>query len=181
MPNAARVLNVGKKVMPTRTATLHLLCGKIASGKSTLAAKLAASDGALLIAEDDWLAALFPEELAKPKDYLRCSTKLRRVMAPHIRSILKSGLSVVLDFQANTVESRLWMLGLVEGTGAAHQVHVLTSPDEVCLARLRQRNADGDHPFSVSEEQFHQITRYFVPPTAEEGCTLVFHDRQLPG
>jgi hypothetical protein len=39
----------------------------------------------------------------------------------------------------------------------------------VCLARLRQRNAAGEHPFAVTEAQFQQISRHFVPPLAEEG------------
>jgi len=38
---------------------LHLLYGKIASGKSTLSAKLGASPGTVIFSEGYWLAALF--------------------------------------------------------------------------------------------------------------------------
>ena len=89
--------------------TLHMLCGKVAAGKSTFAANLAAAKNTVLIVEDEWLAALFAEELKTPKDYLRCTRKLRRAMAPHLKALLNAGMSVVLDFQANTVESRTWM------------------------------------------------------------------------
>ena len=41
--------------------TLHFFCGKIAAGKSTLAAKLAEQEGTVLIAEDAWLAALYAD------------------------------------------------------------------------------------------------------------------------
>lgn len=44
-------------------ATLHLLCGKIASGKSTLAAELSAAPGCVVISEDQWLAALYKDEM----------------------------------------------------------------------------------------------------------------------
>ena len=157
--------------------TLHLLCGKVAAGKSTLATKLAETDNTILIAEDEWLATLFAEELQQPKDFLRCSTKLRVAMAPHIVALLRAGTSVVLDFQANTVESRVWMRGLLDKTEADHQLHVLAPPDDVCLARLRQRNASGAHPFTVSDEQFRQISAYFQPPKPDEGFHLVHHDK----
>ncbi|MEM6384844.1 MAG: ATP-binding protein [Pseudomonadota bacterium] len=155
---------------------LYLLCGKVAAGKSTLAAKLAAEDNTLLISEDEWLAALFADEMHTPKDYSKCATKLRAAMAPHIVQLLNSGMSVVLDFQANTVESRQWMRGLIDQTGVDHDLHLLVPPDELCLARLRKRNDSGLHPFSVTEEQFHLIGAYFSPPTPDEGFNLVVHE-----
>ncbi|WP_299373920.1 ATP-binding protein [uncultured Tateyamaria sp.] len=155
--------------------TLHMLCGKVAAGKSTFAANLAAAKNTVLIVEDEWLAALFAEELKTPKDYLRCTRKLRRAMAPHLEALLNAGMSVVLDFQANTVESRTWMRNLLDQTDADHQLHVLMPPDEVCLERLQRRNASGLHPFTVTEEQFRQISAHFVPPTPEEGFNLLFH------
>ena len=43
-------------------ATLHLICGKIAAGKSTLAAELASRPATLLISEDVWLSCLYKDE-----------------------------------------------------------------------------------------------------------------------
>ena len=114
--------------------TMHMLCGKVAAGKSTLAANLAVAKNTVLITEDAWLVALFADELQTPKDYLRCTTKLRHAMAPHLVALLDGGVSVVLDFQANTVESRTWMRHLINATDADHQLHVLMPLDEVCLA-----------------------------------------------
>jgi predicted kinase len=42
------------------TATLHIMCGKMAAGKSTLARQLAEAHGAILICEDLWLQQLYP-------------------------------------------------------------------------------------------------------------------------
>lgn len=44
-------------------ATLHLLCGKIGAGKSTLSQQLAANPRHVLISEDAWLATLHPGEI----------------------------------------------------------------------------------------------------------------------
>lgn len=161
--------------MSSTTPTLQLLCGKIASGKSTLAAELCRTARTIVIAEDQWLKGLFSQDMASISDYVQCMSKLRKVMGPHIASLLNGGMSVVLDFQANTIASREWMRGILEQTEAAHQLHVLDVPDEVCIARLHARNAQGDHPFAVSEEQFRQISRHFVPPSPEEGFNIVLH------
>ena len=52
----------------TEKPTLHMSCGKIASGKSTLARDLAVAESAILIAEDDWLKALFADQMATIPD-----------------------------------------------------------------------------------------------------------------
>lgn len=161
--------------MSSTTTTLHLLCGKIASGKSTLTAALSRAAGTVAIAEDDWLNGLYSEEMSSISDYMRCMSKYRKVIGPHIVSLLNEGISVVLDFQANTIESRDWMRSILEQTTAAHQLHVLDVPDEVCIARLHARNAQGDHPFAASEEQFRQISAHFVAPSSEEGFNIVLH------
>lgn len=43
--------------MSNAAPTLHMLCGKIAAGKSTLAAELGDANGTVIIAEDEWLNA----------------------------------------------------------------------------------------------------------------------------
>lgn len=153
-------------------AVLHLLCGKIAAGKSTLAASLAVAPDVVLISEDAWLARLYPDEIHSVADYVRCAARLRTAMAPHVEGLLRAGLSVVLDFPANTVANRAWMRGIIDRSGAAHQLHVLDVPDETCRARLRHRNAAGGHDFAASDADFDIISSYFVAPAADEGFNI---------
>ena len=162
--------------MPEAPPVLHLLCGKIAAGKSTLAASLSAPSGTLLLSEDKWLSTLYPEN-GTVEDYRRTSALLREVMGEHVATLLGAGLSVVLDWPANTRRNRQWMKEIVDASDAAHQLHYLDVPDEVCLARLQARNASGRHEYEVSEEQFHEITSYFEPPSEAEGFNIVFHHR----
>ena len=159
----------------TETPTLHLLCGKIASGKSTLSARLAARPLTVIISEDQWLARLYAEEMHSLADYVRCSAKLRDAMAPHLIALLQAGMSVVLDFPANTLANRQWMKGIVEASGAHNQLHYLDVPDEVCKARLRARNQAGEHDFAATDQQFDFITSHFVPPTEDEGFQVVVY------
>lgn len=152
-----------------------MLCGKIAAGKSSLAARLAEASLTVIVSEDQWLFRLFGSEMKEVADYVRLSARLRAAMAPHLVALLKAGMSVVLDYPANTLANRAWMRSIFEAAGAAHQLHWLDVPDEICRARLHARNAGGAHEFAANDEQFDLITSYFVPPTAEEGFNIVVH------
>lgn len=156
-------------------ATLHLLCGKPAAGKSTLADALARAPRTVLISEDAWLAALFGPEMTTLKDYVRLSARLRTAMDPHVTALLASGTSVVLDFPANTRETRGWMRDLLDASGSDHLLHWLDLPDSVCRARIEARNATGEHPFAITEAQFDRIASHFEPPTEAEGFTIRRH------
>ncbi|MCJ2092840.1 MULTISPECIES: AAA family ATPase [unclassified Methylobacterium] len=161
--------------MPAQEPVLHLVCGKIAAGKSTLTAGLGAHPGTIVVAEDRWLARLYPDAQTGLADYVRHSARLRSVMGPHVVDLLRAGLSVVLDFPANTLASRAWMRTLFEEAGVAHRLHSLDVSDDVCKARLRARNASGTHDFTVTDAEFELFTQYFVAPTPEEGFNVILH------
>lgn len=162
-------------------ATLHMICGKIAAGKSTLAAELASRPATILISEDAWLSCLYKDEQKTIGDYGRNSGRLRDAMGDHIVTLLQAGLSVVLDFPANTPASRQWMRSLFERAGVRHRLHFLDQPDDVCKERLHARNAAGTHAFTVTDAEYVQFTAYFVPPTADEGFEVVRYRSAVPG
>jgi predicted kinase len=161
--------------MPDNTPTLHLMCGKIASGKSTLAANLGSEDRHVTISEDDWLATLFSDQMRSISDYVRCSNKLQHIMGAHVVSLLNAGVCVVLDLPANTIAQRAWIRDIINATNAQHQLHYLDVPDKTCIERLHDRNAIGEHPFAASEEQFALISKHFVPPTDDEDFNIIYH------
>lgn len=161
--------------MSLNEPTLHLVCGKIAAGKSTLVTELGRLPSTVVVREDYWLVRLYPGEQNSLADYVRNSTRLRSAIAPHLVDLLRNGLSVVLDFPANTPSSRAWMRTLFEGAECAHRLHYLDVPDEVCKARLRRRNENGTHEFVVSDEDFDLFTSHFVPPSTDEAFEVVLH------
>ena len=158
-----------------RVTTLYLLCGKIASGKSTLARRLAKRPATLLITMDHWMSLLFPTENRTIEDFARLSARLRAAMGPHVVDILRQELSVVLDFPANTVRWRSWMRSLITEANVAHELHVLDVSDAICKERLRQRNEGGTHPYQVSEATYDLFMSHFVPPLPDEGFNVIVH------
>ncbi len=158
-----------------RIGSLHLISGKIAAGKSTLAKQLASNPQTVIISEDGWLSQLYPDELHSVTDYIRLSSRLRLAMEMHVVDVLKSGTSVVLDFPFNTLSARAWGREIFENAGASHYLHFLNVSDEECKRRLHHRNSSGDHPFQATDDQFEQITKHFVEPSHQEGFNLVVH------
>lgn len=154
------------------SATLYLFCGKIAAGKSTLAAKVAEDNNALLLCEDQWTSKLWPGELTGVEEYVDRSSRLKAVLWPHIIDVLRSGVSVVLDFPANTVRQRAHLKELFEESGANHILYVLDVPDETCRQRLRARNAAGNHDYVVTDAEFDIFTSHFAAPAESEGFTI---------
>jgi predicted kinase len=163
--------------MTKSMTTLHLFCGKIAAGKSTLAARQAEAPNTVLLSQDHFLSQLYPGEIRTLADYARCSDRLRRAIGPHIVDLLRNGMSVVLDFPANTSSVRAWMSGLIEAAGVSHQLHFLQASDTICKRRLDARNSSGSHQYQVSEAEFELFNSYVVPPQPTEGFNVILHEQ----
>ncbi|QBX41333.1 ATP-binding protein [Pseudomonas fluorescens] len=158
-----------------RAPTLHLMCGKIASGKSTLSQLLAEEQRALVLSEDQWLSRLYPEQIKSVADYLRCARQIRGVLGPLVIDLLSAGVSVVLDFPANTVADRQWLRGLADTAKVPHCLHYLAVDDDTCRARLHARNALAEHEFAASDAEFDLISSYFQVPEWGEELEIVMH------
>ncbi len=163
---ADAVIHQGKPI-------LHILCGKIASGKSTLSSSLASSPITVVISEDQWLFLCYGDEMKTIEDYVRCSAKLKNAMKLHVISLLKAGVSVVLDFPANTVANRKWMMSIINESCADHILHYLNVSSEICKSRLQARNQSAASHFVVTDEQFELISQYFTEPEPEEGFNII--------
>jgi predicted kinase len=163
-----------------RYGTLHFLSGKLASGKSTVAARLAEETGAVLVSEDIWLSRLFPGEISTFADYLNRAGRFRSALAPHVRALLMGGMSVVLDFGGNVPRERAWVRSLCDPGSARLVLHYVKASDDLCKRQLRRRNLEQPAGSQVTtEEEFESITKYFVAPDAAEGFDITVYDADL--
>ena len=157
---------------------LIFLCGKMAAGKSTLARDLAGRENAVLIVQDDLLDHLYPGEINDLKDFTRCSSRLGDALAPHVSVLLSKGISVVLDFPANTRAQRAWFRGILERSKAEHELHFVDASDALCKRQLRKRSSrlPPGTPWT-READFEAVTAYFQPPSQDEGFNVIRHER----
>src|SRR4030095_3473123 len=121
---------------------LIFMCGKMASGKSTLARELAAQENAVLLVQDELLNHLFPGEITDISEFVKYSSRLKNALGPHICALLSKGISVVLDFSANTRAQRAWFRELFKRANAEHQLHYVDASDALCKRQLKGRSED---------------------------------------
>jgi predicted kinase len=164
---------VEKDTLMNTRPTLHFLCGKLASGKTTLARRIAKENSAVLIIEDIWLNRLFPGQISDHMDYIEHSARFRAALQPHLLSLLHLGVSVVLDFAGNRPQERAWVRSVFEPENFAHQLHYIHATDRICKIHLKQRNLERPEGAKlITDQEFDEIKAYFVPPSPGEGFRL---------
>jgi len=143
------------------------------AGKSTYSQQLAIDSNAMLLSEDDWLAALYPDEINNLADYQKYSARLKPLLASHLQAALLAGLSVVLDFPGNTRRQRAWFKDIISCHNIAHRLVYLEMDDSSCLVQIGQRRIS--HPERAqfdTEAVFRQVTAHFEAPGADEGFDI---------
>jgi len=158
--------------------TLHFFCGKMAAGKSTLAIDLAKDNNAILLIEDDWLSHLYPEEITDIQKYVRYSGRLKKILSGHVVSLLSLGMSVVLDFPANTKGQRKWFRAIYEQANTLHTLHFVDVSNDICKKQLKERSNDKlEGSAFTSDAEFDAITKYFQAPSEDEGFNIIRYQR----
>lgn len=153
---------------------LYFFCGKMGAGKSTKSKTVAADNHAILISEDDWLAAHYPAQIHTFDDYIKCSNTIKPFVKSHVQNLLRLGVNVVMDFPANTVKQRAWFVALCTEVGCEHELWYLDASNEKCLVQVAKRSVEQPQRAQFDTEAvFHQVTQYFEAPTASEGICMV--------
>lgn len=163
--------------MPTK-GKLLFFCGKMASGKSTLARSLAEQHDAILFVQDEWIERLYPGAVVNVATYLEYSGRINRTLAPYVVELLQRGVTVVMDFPGNTRNQRAWFRDIIERAGAPHELHFVDTPDAICRAQLRQRSAHLPPGTKwTTDEDFDLIASHFTAPADDEGFVVIRHSR----
>jgi len=160
-------------------ATLHFICGKAGAGKTTLARELGRTVPAIVFVEDEWIDTL-GFEIKSLRDFGVASGRVRKLIAALAGDLLRLGVNVVFDFAGNTRQHRQWVRGVFEAAGADHVLHVIEATDEKCLTNIHRRDEEkpaGIYAGYVSDETFHAVTAYFLPPQEDEDFRVQTYGR----
>lgn len=159
-------------------AAVHLLCGKVCSGKSHYAKSLAAELGAITLSMDELMLSLFDERLGANHDLVAARSKAYLFRLAARLSAL--GLPVVLDFglwtRADRQEARDYFACLSIPT----KLYYLYADEAVRKARVLQRNQQVrqglDQSYTIDEDMDLAFSARFEPPAPEENALLVRTD-----
>ncbi|QDF76327.1 MULTISPECIES: AAA family ATPase [Shewanella] len=158
----------------THKGKLFFFCGKMGAGKSTKARQIADEKGALLLSEDEWLAAHFPNQIKSFEDYIHYSSLIKPFIRNHVAHLINIGTKVVMDFPANTRKQRQWFISLCHELACEHQLIYLDLSDQQCLAQIgKRRQEQPERAHFDNETMFRHVTQYFEPPTDDEGMNIL--------
>jgi len=133
-------------------------------GKTTSAKQLAASERALRLTPDEWMAPLFGEsQPGNKRDVLE--GRLLWVA----REVLLTGGSVVLDFGCWSADERYAVRAVTELAGAEFRLQYLSLPEEERRARCAQRwRETPEETFPMTDEDQEGYLTRFEPPSPDE-------------
>ncbi|HSV02751.1 MAG TPA: ATP-binding protein [Phenylobacterium sp.] len=154
-------------------ATLNVVFGPCAAGKTTYAQALARREGAVPFVLDEWGARLFGPDLKGPIEFAWMLERLGRCNAliwSTAEAVLAAGTSVVLDIGAMRRADRERIRQMAESKGLPLQWHFVDAPQEVRRARVAGRNAAKGETFvmEVTPEMFERLEAIYEPPEPAE-------------
>jgi predicted kinase len=150
--------------MAKSSVRLILICGLPASGKSTLARRLAPTISAIRLDKDEWTTQLgadvWDEEFR---------VRLEDQLWVLSQDLLAQGQSVILEWghwaRVERDEKRLGARAL----GVGVELHYLSAPLEELIQRAERRNASGEWTASpITRAHFESWATIFQPPDEEE-------------
>ena len=150
--------------MAKSSARLVLICGLPASGKSTLARRLAPEIDAIRLDKDGWATQLGADVWDEG-----FRVRLEHQLWVLSQDLLGRGQSVILEWghwaRAERDEKRLGARAL----GVGVELHYLAVPVEELIRRAERRNMSGEWTASpMTRAHFEKWATTFQPPDAEE-------------
>ncbi len=149
-------------------AKVICICGKICSGKTTLARELAAKERAVILSCDEILDIVFHKDLGERHDAV--AADISKYLHKKARDLLSAGCSVIFDWGFWQKKDRDAARKMYEGT--AQEWHYIDISDEIWNERIAKRNADvlagKSDDYFVDEGLRSKLLSRFDEPTKDE-------------
>ncbi len=153
---------------------VSLICGKICSGKSTLAKELREKNGGVILSVDELMQKLFPAGAGDKHDEL--SGKVKAYLYGKADELLMAGIDVILDWGFWSRRERSYVTEHFKERGAEVCWHFTNIDDETHLKFINGRNkkilAGESTDYFVDEGLFAKAQFLFHEPTEEEKAKL---------
>lgn len=155
--------------------SIYILCGFIASGKTTYAVRVEAETGAIRFNLDEWMLPLFGEHMERvvfDEKLLVLSEKFKDLA----EKLLVQNVSVILDFGFWRRQQRAEITAWAHGLNANLQLVHFIVDVEICKSRAIARTAN-DAAYGMDVETFDALYNMYEPPTVDEVFHIVIADK----
>ena len=151
-------------------AKVHLICGKICSGKTTLARKLAEEQNAVILSCDEVTWTLFDNDLGERHDEM--TGRIRRYLLCKAVEIVRAGTDVILDWGFWTSAYRAEIREYFAAEKISTHWTYLSVPSEEWERRIAKRNAavlaGESHDYYLDGGLRTKLESLFEEPSREE-------------
>jgi len=161
----SRVLRLGDR------STVTLFCGLPGSGKTTLAKRLEAEGRGIRLCTDDW-------QMERGVDHAETDfhDRLQRLLYHHALTLLRSGISVILEDGLWTAEERNEKFREARACGVRIDFHVFDVPYDTLWERLQHRNQEASpSAYPMTEDELRRARDVFQRPSAEDLASVDFY------
>lgn len=157
-------------------ATVHLLCGKVGSGKTTFARRLE-QNGAVRFSVDDWMLRLYGPHMPRKEFDARLELCLKLILELSER-LATLGVPAVVDAGFWSRARRDETRERLGRAGVAFCLHYFDVPDSELWRRLELRNRElPPGTFEITREMFELFNGWFEPPAEDELVHVVEYRR----
>lgn len=150
---------------------VFILCGKIASGKTTYANLLCEEANAMNLSIDDVMLKLYDNCLG-PEKHRKVMEQITAYFLTLIPQIFHKGCSVVLDYGYWTKSERDWIKEQCKNAAFPYEVHYLEIEEEIRLNRLHDRNLKNmkqiERQYIIQDELQKRLDARFEIPNKDE-------------
>ena len=140
---------------------LYLVCGLPGAGKTRRSHQIVDRVNAVHLCADEWV-----EGLGRSLVDYEFRVELQNIVLTHARGLLRSGVSVVVEFGSWSRDERETIRQTAVHEGASTELHYLDAPLEELVRRVRERG--GPDADALASTVLLQESGAFEAPTPRE-------------
>jgi predicted kinase len=156
-------------------AVFTMICGLPGAGKTTLAKKLEKERGSLRLCADEWIVALYGDDIARDRDKLYAvRDAVEALQFDLTEKMLARDLDIILENGFWSRKERLMLRDKMAGLGAKTELIFLDVPRDILWGRLASRNRNlPPATFHVTAHELDEWMGMFEPPGPDENAERI--------